>query len=206
MAYYVTFAHSGEAKLPSRMDGLYGPRHRRRFRGLGQSSPGVPALDPTTGLPVNTMPPPVTSYGPTPSTVFDFGYNPPPSPVAGILGPALSDILLPSSESGESGSGLGIPGSTTGQILANAASGTLTSGQSQAIPQQETAGLIQAGMDPAAAAAQSQSDVNAALTEAGAAPSQAWWNLTDEFGSLTPFSWVLIAGGAAAALIFLVKR
>lgn len=59
----------------------------------------------------------------------------------------------------------GIPGTASLEdLLANALTGNLTADQQAALTQGETQNLVQAGMTPAAAQAQANADVNAALT------------------------------------------
>jgi hypothetical protein len=97
-------------------------------------------------------------------------------------------------------------GGTSGEAslsLANAVAPNLTQAQADALQSQETAELIQAGMDPEDAQAQAQSDVNAALTSAGAAPSQAWYNNLPGGLSATTWLYILAAGAIGLALLYI---
>jgi hypothetical protein len=211
MAYYVQFHHGVPVLPPSHALSRLAHRRPRRLRQplswMGQtaqqaydnSAPPPPPIDPTTGLPTTTaipMPGP-SSYGPTPTTVFNWGYNPAPSIAAGILGPSLSATLLPPSESGESGTGLTIPGSTPEEVAANAMTGTLTTAQVASINANNAAACAAAGGDPTACAQQSAADTNAVLTTEGAAPSQAWWS--------NPEVWLALGGGVLM-LVLVMRR
>jgi hypothetical protein len=110
-----------------------------------------------------------------------------------------STPLMAAAPDNSSDSNYFIPGSTFGEILDNALTGTLTQGQSAAIQQNETSGLIQAGMNPSAAATQAQSDVNTVLTMNNAAPSQAW-----SWASLSTLEKGLIIGGGGLVLILIL--
>lgn len=60
----------------------------------------------------------------------------------------------------------------TGNVIENAATGSLSSSQQDELVQQETASLVQAGMSPSQAQAQAQSDV--AATQA--LPQPTYWD------------------------------
>lgn len=76
--------------------------------------------------------------------------------------------------------------------------GHLTQAQSDALVSQEVQELVQAGMDPAAAQAQAQANVNWSLNQAGAAP----LSLFQALGAKLP-AWVWLAAiGAAIVLIY----
>lgn len=79
------------------------------------------------------------------------------------------------------------------------ATGTVPPGTKQTIIQQETAGLIRAGVDPATAAAQANSDVTAVLTSANADPSQA----TSAPSSISDW---LVIGAIGLAGFFAISR
>ena len=97
-----------------------------------------------------------------------------------------------------------IPGSSVGDILWNASTGTLDNSQVVNLQNQESASLVQAGMTPAAAAAQSQADVTGTLStfvapdgSVGALPSQSGLLPTLALG--IP-SWAWWVGGGLAVL------
>jgi hypothetical protein len=96
-----------------------------------------------------------------------------------------------------------IPGSSAGSILWNAATGDLSNQQVVNLQNQESAELVQAGMDPADAAATASGDVNSTLStfvgtdgSVGALPSQSGLLPTLALG--IP-SWAWWVGGGLAA-------
>jgi hypothetical protein len=73
----------------------------------------------------------------------------------------VSSLVQPISELDASSP---IPGSTAGDDLYNMSYGNVSPNQNTSLVAQEQASLVQAGMDPAAAAAQAQSDVTDTLS------------------------------------------
>lgn len=89
-----------------------------------------------------------------------------------------------------------IPGTQSPiDIAQNAWDGTVSANQKKALVQQETQGLVQAGMDPASAATQASQDITGVLVSSGADPSQS------SFPTVT--NWLLI-GGVVLGLAVLV--
>jgi hypothetical protein len=102
-----------------------------------------------------------------------------------------------------------ISGSSAGDVLWNAATGTLTQAQQANLVNEEQAELVQAGMDPDDATAQSLSDVQSTLdtytgpgafgTFTGATSDSAVSGLLQSFGlSGVPSLFWWVAGGVAA--------
>ena len=110
------------------------------------------------------------------------------------------------------------PSTSISSLLYNAATGNLSADQVDALQQQETARLVQAGMDPQSASAQAQQDVNNALatfngsgafgqTWTGALPGGPNWT-TAAAGSTVSWlasNWIWLALGGVG-LLFLSKK
>jgi hypothetical protein len=125
-------------------------------------------------------------------------------PEFGLTTSTYDGLSVPQGSTQDDSSNYFIPGSSFTDILSNALTGTLTQGQADALQQNETSQLIQAGANPSAAATQSQSDVNTVLTMNNAAPSQAW-----SWASLSTLEKGLIIGGGVLVTILIfsvVKR
>lgn len=181
MPYYVTFSHSGQPKLPpslsvDRLSGLGRRRRPYRLRGLAQNEPSLVAAT-TWGAPAPAGEPSLVAATTFPNT------------------PGAADAT---GASEAAGSALPYEGITS--WLQNAFTGTLSTAQANAIAQNEQASLIQAGADPAAAAAQAQQDVSTVLTADQAAPSQAW-----SWASMSTLEKGLIIGGGALAALLLIR-
>lgn len=115
----------------------------------------------------------------------------PASTVESELGKAYTYVTAPIGSPGT------IPGTSgIADVIHNATYGTLTDSQKQAIVQQEVAGLVRAGVDPATAAAQANSDVTNVLTASNADPSQTPGQAAD----------YLAIGAVALAALFAVSR
>lgn len=89
--------------------------------------------------------------------------------------------------------------------LYNAAYGTLSPAQKQALVAQQTAEVTQAGGDPTTAATQAQTDVTAVLTQNGADPSQASILSPGLAGLLDKAGWA-VAVVAVVLFVFFVYR
>ncbi|MGH9406781.1 MAG: hypothetical protein ACRD3D_13215 [Terriglobia bacterium] len=86
-------------------------------------------------------------------------------------------------------------GETPWSYVVNAATGHMSQSQAQTLAQQEAQQLITAGMDPTDAATQAQSDVSAALQQAGASPITASSVLGGALTSSLPtWVWLLLIG------------
>lgn len=179
-------------------------RDIRNFSGLGDDAPPPPAIDPSTGLPVSSTPPP-SGYGPSPQPISTLPYilsavgSVSLAPFGG--GPPqgwdtldeTSGGTVPITPAAEDSSYF-IPGSSFSDVVYNAATGSISPAQSAAIQEQETQQLIQAGASPQTAAQQSASDVNATLKLNNAAPSQSWLAWLQK-------NWWMVAAGAAGIFV-----